>query len=223
MPVYFNCSSFIGLEIPTADPDKESDDTSDNNSDDVATDESEQEVSNEDLIDDHYTKDQVNVKSKSSSSMDKRPTGFTTYDCDEPGCVKRFFRFKNLVNHHDRGDHVYKPDKIRLRDKAVELFKAGTESIKPYSIQQMHNFKIVYNTSAKDSDEESTSDDEPEIINFELKQGWALMEPITNIRFSPDQVKFLNEKYEQGRINGSKWDVNAVFEVWYFYTSIFSN
>ena len=179
----------------------------------MPTDESEDEIPNDNSINDHYTKEQVYAKSKGSSAMHKHPTGFITYDCDEPVCVKRFFRFKNLVNHHDRGDHIYKPDKIKLRDKAVELFQAGTEGIKPNSIQQMHNFKVVYNTSAKDSDEDSTSDDEPETVSYELNQGWALMKSITSIRFSPDQDKFLNEKYEQGRINGSKWDVNAVFEV----------
>jgi hypothetical protein len=173
-------------------------------------------MSNDDSINNYYTKNQMHVKSKGSSSVYNRQTSFITYDCDQPGCIKRFCRFKNLINHHDRGDHVYKPDKVRLRDKAIQLFKTGAESIKPYPIQRLHNFKVVYNTSTSSFDEESTTDDEPETINYELKQGWALIEPTTNIRFSPEQVIFLNEKYEDGRNNGSKWDANAVFEVWRF-------
>ena len=157
------------------------------------------------------------MKSNDLSTVDNRQTGFIIYDCDEPGCVKRFCRFKNLINHHDRGDHIYKLNKVRLRDKAIELFQSGTESLTPRSMQQLHNFKVVYNTSTNISDEESTGEEEQETINYKLKQAWALIEPTTSIRFSADQVKFLREKYEQGRMNGSKWDVNAVFEVWYFY------
>ena len=53
---------------------------------------------------------------------------------------------------------------VRLRDKTVELIKAGTDSIEPYSIQQLHDFKSIYSTSTKNSDEESTSDGEPQTI-----------------------------------------------------------
>ena len=81
--------------------------------------------------------------SNNSSTVDDRQTGFITYDCDEPGCVKRFYCFKNLINHHDRGDRVYKLDKVRLRDKAIELIKSGTKNITPRSIQQLHNFNIA--------------------------------------------------------------------------------
>ena len=157
----------------------------------MPTDEPEEEIYNDDSIDDHCTNDQAHMNSKDLSPVDKYRTGFITYDCDELECVKRFFRFKNLVKHHDRSDHVYKPDKVRLRDKAVELFKAGTESIETYSTQQLHDFKSVYNISTKNSDEESTGNGEPQTINCELKQRWALVEPITNIRFSPDQVKLM--------------------------------
>jgi len=171
-------------------------------------------MSNDNSINDDHTKNHTNVESKGSSFTYNDQTGFNTFDCDQPGCIKRFRRYRNLVNHHARGDHVFKPDKVRLRDKAVQLFKCGIESVKPHQIQQLNNFKVVSNTAVNSSDEKSISDDEPDTINHEiLQQGWALLEPNTNIRFSPDQIKFLNEKYEEGRNNGSKWDANAVFEV----------
>jgi hypothetical protein len=204
---------FLESSNSTKDYRDESDSSSDDEFNDVASDESEEEMSNYDSINNNYTKNQMQVKSKSLSSGYNRQTGCVTYDCDQPGCVKRYRRFKNLINHHDRGDHVYKPDKVRLRDKAIQLFKTGTESVKPRPMQQLHNFKIVSNTSTSSSDEESSIDDESEITNYTLQQGWALVEPHTNIRFSPYQIKFLNEKYNEGRNNGSKWDANAVFEV----------
>jgi hypothetical protein len=93
--------------------------------------------------------------------------------------------------------------------------------VKPHQAHQIHDFKIVSNTSTdrfdeqstSNSDEQSTSEDETETIMYELQQGWALVEPNNNTRFSPEQLNYLNEKYEEGQNNGSKWDANAVFEV----------
>jgi hypothetical protein len=163
----------------------------------------------------------MNNESNNSLFISNRQTGFITFFCDEPGCIKRFFRFQNLVNHHDRGDHIFKPEKLRIRDKVIQLFKSGIEQVKPHQAHQIHDFKIVSNTSTdrfdeqstSNSDEQSTSEDETETIMYELQQGWALVEPNNNTRFSPEQLNYLNEKYEEGQNNGSKWDANAVFEV----------
>jgi hypothetical protein len=105
-----------------------------------------------------------------------RQSSFSTFDCDHPGCIKRFFRYKNLVDHHARADHVYKPDKVRLRDKAIQLFKNGVEAVKPNQIHQLHNFTVISNTSNSTSDDEqsTSSDDEVESTNYILQHGWAL-------------------------------------------------
>ncbi|CAF2871114.1 unnamed protein product, partial [Rotaria sp. Silwood2] len=86
------------------------------------------------------------------------------------------------------------------------------EQVKSHQTYQLHNFKIVSNISTSSSDEESTTDDETETITYELRQGWTLIEPNNNTRCSPEQINFLNKKYEEGKNNGSKWNANAVFE-----------
>ena len=122
-------SSFLFIESPNNihDDEDESSGTSNDEFDDAPSDQSEEAMSDNDSINNCNTKSQINVKSKSSSSASNHQSGFITFDCDQPGCIKRYCRFKNLINHHDRGDHVYKPDKVRLRDKAIQLFKNGIE------------------------------------------------------------------------------------------------
>ena len=156
------------------------------------------------------TKILIDVESNNSSFMNNRQTGFDTFFCDEPGCIKRFVRYQNLINHHARGDHVFKPDKVKLRDKAIQLFKSGIEQTKPHQIQQLHNFKIVSNSSTDISDKQSVNDDETGIIAHQLQKGWALLDPSDKTCFSNEQIKYLNEKYEEGKANGSKWDATAV-------------
>jgi hypothetical protein len=150
------------------------------------------------------------MESNNSSFTNNRQTGFNTFFCDEPGCVKRFVRFQNLVNHHARGDHIFKPDKVRLRDKAIQLFKSGVEQAKPHQIQQLQNFTIVSNLSTGSSSEQSGSNDETKENIHKLQQGWALLDLSDKKSFSNQQINYLNEKYEEGKANGSKWDANAV-------------
>lgn len=165
--------------------------------------------------------DRLNNEPNNSSFASARQTGFTTFFCDEPGCIKRFFRFQNLINHHIRGDHVFKPDKLKIHDRAIQLFKSGIEQVTPHQTHLTHGFKIISNASRDNFDEQSTSsseeqsmdEEENETIPYELQQGWALVEPSSNTRFSSEQINYLNEKYEEGKSNGSKWDANAVFEV----------
>jgi hypothetical protein len=42
------------------------------------------------------------------------------------------------------------------------------------------------------------------------QQGWALSDSKTVIRYSPEQVKYLTEKYNEGEANGHKWNPSAV-------------
>lgn len=198
------------------------DQTSDENheeSDDPPSDLSSDDARSESDIENDQASSQGKMDVQSSSAG-KTSSHFITFDCDEPGCIKRYYRYKNLVNHHARGDHVYKLDKVRLRDKAVELFKHGTERIQKNQIDRLHNFKITQKITPTNDDDLSTSEEEQSSDRREgrqtepnLEQGWALLEQTRVIRFSPDQVKFLNEKYDEGARNGSKWDPSAVAEV----------
>jgi hypothetical protein len=65
-----------------------------------------------DISDDDETVMEVDESSNLTSA-------FVTFNCSVPGCVKQYRRYNNLVKHHDRGDHLFKPDKLNLRDRAI--------------------------------------------------------------------------------------------------------
>lgn len=153
------------------------------------------------------------MQSRNSSSILTGKKGFTTFSCDEPGCIKQYFRFSNLVNHHARGNHVFKPDKVRILDKAIQLFKSGVEQVKPHQFQQLHSFKILSTASTSSSEDESDNNDDTESTKYELQKGWALKESRNGKRFSNKQINYLKEKFDEGKRNGSKWNPTTVFEV----------
>ncbi len=113
--------------------DNEFENTSGNESEDVPSDQGKNNISNH-VCNDEESINRIDMEAADSSLTNNRQTGFNTFFGDEPGCVKRFVRFQNLVNHHARGDHVFKPDKVKLRDKAIQLFKSGVEQKIPIFI-----------------------------------------------------------------------------------------
>ena len=143
-----------------------------------------------------------------------RSPGFVTFDCSTPGCVKQYRLFSNLVKHHDRGDHLFMPDKIKLRDRAILMYKDHAESVKPTKVHQLNNFTLVHSTSVSSDDND---DDEPqkEVNNNRhyQQQGWALSESKTVTRYSPEQIKYLTDKYNEGEASGHKWNSSAVSSV----------
>ena len=197
---------FFFLDVPATTSKNEQ-------SNDCSSEDSREDSSNEEFDDDSIETD-IKTGYDNTSMHDHRPLSFNSFDCDEPGCIKRFFRFQNLMNHHFRGDHVYKPDKTQLGDKAIYMFQDGVENVKSNRIPNLLNLSNVSNAlNAIMHTEQSPDRHETERDGYILSQDWALLEPAANIRLSSDQIKFLNEKYEEGEKNGCKWHPNAVFEV----------
>ena len=50
-------------------------------------------------------------------------------------------------------------------------------------------------------------------ITSHKQQGWALPEPKAIIRYAPEQIKYLTEKYNEGEASGHKWSASAVASV----------
>ncbi len=73
-----------------------------------------------------------------------RSSAFVTFNCSTPGCVKQYRLCSNLVKHHNRGDHLFMPDKVNLRDRLILLYKNRAESIKLTQIHQLNNFTVVH-------------------------------------------------------------------------------
>ena len=187
---------FLGVPVTTANNNEQSNDCSSEDS---------SEDSNNEEFDDDPNDTDIKTGCDNMLMSDNRPLSFNSFDCDEPGCIKHFFRFQNLMNHHFRGDHVYKSDKTRLRDKAIYMFKDGVENVKSNRIPNLQNLSNVSNALDPSINTEQSPDrHEAKFDGYKLSQGWALLEPAANIRLSPDQIKFLNEKYEEGEKNGCK-------------------
>ncbi len=123
-----------------------------------------------------------------------RGSAFVTFNCSTPGCVKQYRLYSNLVEHHARGDHLFKPDKMTLRDRAILMYKDRAESVKPNLIHQLNNFSMVNSTSiSSDDDDDEHQKEENNGHNYE-QQGWALFEHKAIIRYSPEQIQYLTEK-----------------------------
>lgn len=142
-------------------------------------------------------------------------SAFVTFSCSVPGCVRQYRLYSNLVKHHDRGDHLFKPDKVTLRDRAIRLYKDRADSVKPVPIHQLKNFNIVHSTSVSDADDDDVDGPQNKSNRkcyFE-QQGWALSESKNISRYSPEQIKYLTDKYDEGEASGHKWNSSAVSSV----------
>jgi hypothetical protein len=144
-------------------------------------------------------------------SQDRSPA-FATFDCSTPGCVKQYRLFSNLVKHHDRGDYLFMPDKIKLRDRAILMYKDRAESVRPTQIHQLNNFTLVHSASVSGDDGEQPQKERNKIHHIQ-QQGWALPESKTVTRYSPEQIKYLTDKYNEGEASGHKWNSSAVSSV----------
>lgn len=140
-------------------------------------------------------------------------SAFVTFNCSVSGCVKQYRRYTNLVKHHDRGDHLFKPDKLNLRDRAIRMYKDRAESVKPIPIHQLKNFNIIHSTSMSDDDDSDEIEDEANNNHYYEQQGWALSESKNVTRYSPEQIKYLTDKYDEGEASGHKWNPSAVSAV----------
>ena len=98
---------------------------------------------------------------ETSMDVDEPPdqcSTFVTFNCSTPGCVKQYRLYSNLVKHYPRDDHLFKPDKVTLRDLAILMYKDRAESIKPNPIHQLNNFTVV-NLTSLSSDDDSENDE----------------------------------------------------------------
>lgn len=130
-------------------------------------------------------------------------------------CARWHNLYSNLVKHHARGDHLFQPDKVTLRDRTILMYKDHAESVKPNPIHQLNNFTVVNSTSIS-SDDDSDDDEHKKQDNTNRnheQQGWALSEPKAIIRYSSEQIKYLTEKYNEGEASGHKWNPSAVSSV----------
>ncbi|CAC5407948.1 unnamed protein product [Mytilus coruscus] len=110
------------------------------------------------------------------------------FSCNE--CIKTFSKYGNLLRHLDIGKHSVKQENKKLSDKSKIEYSRHMEKV---------------NTVTVNSDNFS-----PGNSNSDLPQGWALKLRRTVKRFTQDQKKYLQEKFDRGEKTGQKFDPEEV-------------
>ena len=143
-----------------------------------------------DVTDEHTNESQGPVEDSS--------TGFVVFRCSDPQCIKWYRSLVRCEDHIVAGEHIYPNDKSSLLDAAVTKLKAKADRI------DFHGDLTSATTTASSASTSSSS--------F-LNEGWALIKQKPGRRFTPDQIAFLVEKYDEGEKSGNKWNPAAVASV----------
>ena len=104
-----------------------------------------------------------------------------------------------METHIASGKHKYQPKKLSILDNAAHLYKTQLENAANTSSGAFTKMPIVPSSSV-------TSIIPPNA----LRQGWALPEAKSSIRFTKEQIEFLVDKFNDGEETGRKWDPTAV-------------
>ncbi|XP_063436619.1 uncharacterized protein LOC134718051 [Mytilus trossulus] len=110
------------------------------------------------------------------------------FSCHE--CTKTFSKYGNLLRHLDIGKHSVKKENKKLSDKSKIEYSRHMEKVNTVTVNS-NNF------SSGNS-------------NSDLTQGWALKIRRTVKRFTQDQKKYLQEKFDRGEKTGQKFDPDEV-------------
>jgi preprotein translocase subunit Sec61beta len=125
-------------------------------------------------------------------------TGFIVFRCNDPQCIKWYRSIVRCEDHIATGQHVYPEVKLSLVDTAVTQYKIKTDQIHLHTnLTSTTNFASLPGSSSP----------------YLLTEGWALIQSKSTKRFSPDQIAFLVEKYDEGEKSGNKWNPAAVVAV----------
>jgi hypothetical protein len=123
------------------------------------------------------------------------------FDCPEDGCIAKFQTWGRLQNHVLRGIHNLRPERITMKDYALQLYSASIENIQMDRIIQPLQ-DVVHEMEANEVGYENT-----------LKEGWALPPTKTKTVFTPNVKRFLDEKFMEGERSKQKFDPKKIEEL----------
>ncbi|PIC53395.1 hypothetical protein B9Z55_003116 [Caenorhabditis nigoni] len=109
------------------------------------------------------------------------------FACPHPGCSSTFLKFYNLEKHMLRGKHNLSPEKMSLRDHALNLF--------------VKNLEDASNTERCPIVAHAIKEMEESTLDTKMNVGWALPEKRTRKPFGQNVVSFLVKCYNQGEKN----------------------
>jgi len=119
------------------------------------------------------------------------------FDCYEEGCVKKFFKPGNLVNHLVVGKHQRLPERISLRDTGMQIYASKLERI-----GQRELVSVALQNTTSIANRDSTRSN--------LTDGWDLPKPRKVTRLTPKQTEYLTNKFNDGVKNNKRWKPEAV-------------
>jgi hypothetical protein len=135
--------------------------------------------------------DEVDFTAEADSEIVPEPK---TFDCPVDGCIATFSKYGNLLRHIDMGRHSFVPERVTLRDAALNTFKNSIEDI------ELDRVLPVVADAMKTLTTSTT-----ETANT-IEKGWALKQRAAVTRFSANVQAFLRDCFEQGLSTGKKME-----------------
>ena len=123
--------------------------------------------------------------SKRSTSTSQSAYVSHLFDCYEEGCIKKFLKPGNLVNHLITGKHHRLPERTSLRDTGIQIYASKLERI---GQRELVSISLQNITNAANRDP----------ITYNLIEGWALPKGRKVTRLNPKQIGYLTNKFNDG-------------------------
>lgn len=117
--------------------------------------------------------------------------------CDYEGCICRFLNYGNLLRHITNGNHDKRVEKLPMKDLAMITYKSKLDTVDNQELLSLELDRISLSQT--------------DYTNIPLlNKGWALPLPRKVQRLTPKVRQFLKEKFDDGEINGIRWQPEAV-------------
>ena len=99
-----------------------------------------------------------------------------------------------------------------IRSNQIKCLFGIALSVEPNQIQTLNYFNLVSSPSMSSDDDEENKERQKQGDKTQSPeaQGWALAENKSAIRYSPDQIRYLTQKYDEGEASSHKWNPSTV-------------
>lgn len=121
--------------------------------------------------------------------------------CPVEGCTHKFLKYGNLINHLDIGKHDFQPDRLTMKDAALNLYSQDREQLTTV-IHSLESGSEIENSLLTTNPGDPTAP--------ALAMGFALKEVTSCKPFSKTQKEYLLKKFNEGEKNQQKFDPKDV-------------
>lgn len=135
----------------------------------------------------------------SDASISNDPLIFThkLFYCNSEGCIARFLQYGNLLRHIAAGNHREKLERVHLKDLSMITYKSKLDAA-----ECQETLRLVL---------ERTNFSQQDFSHIPiLDKGWALPASRKVQKMTPRVRQFLKKKFDDGQLNGIRWQPEAV-------------